>query len=121
LSGRPAKQGLIARTAEISTPEQADALRGLRLYVPREALPEPDEDEFYLADLIGLEARDPSGAVIGQVKAVQDFGAGDLLEITPAEPGPTWWLAFTRENCPEVRLAEGVIVVARPPETSDQA
>jgi 16S rRNA processing protein RimM len=121
VSGRVAKKGLVVRAKEVATPEQADALRGLRLYVPREALPEPEEDEFYLTDLIGLEARDPSNAVIGRVKAVHDFGAGDLLEIAPAAPGPTWWLAFTRETCPEVRIADGVIVVIRPPETSDQA
>jgi 16S rRNA processing protein RimM len=121
LSGRPAKAGLVARVKEIATPEQADALRGLRLYIPREALPEPDEDEFYLADLIGLEARDPSGAVVGRIRAVQNFGAGDLLEIEPAQQGPSWWLAFTRETVPEVRLAEGRIVVVRPAETSDQA
>ena len=120
LSGRPAKAGLVARVKEVATPEQADALRGLKLYVSREVLPEPDEDEFYLADLIGLEARDPTGVVIGQVKAVQNFGAGDLLEIQPATPGPSWWLAFTRQTAPEIRLVEGVIVIVRPPETSDQ-
>ena len=120
LSGRPAKAGLVAKVKEIATPEQADALRGLRLYIPRDLLPEPDEDEFYLADLIGLEARDPAGAVIGRIKSVQNFGAGDLLEIEPAERGASWWLAFTRETVPEVRLAEGVIVVVRPAETSDQ-
>ena len=120
LSGRPAKAGLVARVKEIATPEQADALRGLRLYIARDLLPEPDEDEFYLADLIGLEARDPSGAVVGRVKAVQNFGAGDLLEIDPAERGPSWWLAFTRETVPEVRLADRIIVVVRPEETSDQ-
>ena len=120
LSGRAAKAGLVARVKEIATPEQADALRGLRLYVARDVLPEPDEDEFYLADLIGLEARDPTGVVIGRVKAVQNFGAGDLLEIQPATPGPSWWLAFTRQTAPEIRLVEGVIVIVRPPETSDQ-
>ena len=120
LSGRPAKAGLVAKVKEIATPEQADALRGLRLYIPRDLLPEPDEDEFYLADLIGLEARDPAGAVVGRIKAVHNFGAGDLLEIEPAERGASWWLAFTRETVPEVRLAEGVIVVVRPAETSDQ-
>ena len=120
LSGRVAKGGLVARVEEIATPEQADALRGLRLYIPRAALPEADEDEFYLADLIGLEARDPAGVMIGRVRSVQNFGAGDLLEIQPAASGPSWWLAFTRETVPEVRLADGIIVVARPPETSDQ-
>ena len=121
ISGRPAKKGLVARTKEIATPEQADALRGLKLYVPRNVLPEPGEDEFYLTDLIGLEARSPDGAPLGQVKAVHDFGAGDLLEIVPVEPGPTWWIAFTRETCPDVRPADGVIVIDRPPEVSDQA
>jgi 16S rRNA processing protein RimM len=120
LSGRPAKAGLVARVKEITTPEQADALRGLKLFIPRESLPEPDEDEFYLADLIGLEARDPAGAAIGRVRSVQNFGAGDLLEIEPADRGASWWLAFTRETVPDVRLAEGAITVVRPAETSDQ-
>ena len=60
LSGRPAKAGLVARVAEIATPEQADALRGLKLYVPRDVLPPPDEDEFYLADLIGRVGDHPA-------------------------------------------------------------
>src|SRR3954470_21323144 len=55
-SGRVAKDGLIARVPDIVDKTQADALRGLRLYVPRSALPAPEEDEFYLADLIGLVA-----------------------------------------------------------------
>jgi 16S rRNA processing protein RimM len=120
LSARAAKHGVVARTKEITTPEQADALRGLELYVARDRLPPPqDEDEFYLADLIGLQARDPQGAAVGTVKAVHNFGAGDLLEIQPADPGPSWWMAFTRETVPEVRIADGVIVVVRPDETED--
>ncbi len=117
LSGRPSKAGLVVRTREITTPEQADALRGLKLFVPRDRLPPPeDEDEFYLADLIGIQARSPDGAVIGKVIAVQNFGADDLLEIKPANGSPSWWLPFTREAAPEVNLEEGWVSVVRPAE-----
>lgn len=116
LSGREAKGGLICRCQGIETKEQADALRGLRLFIPREALPAPDEDEFYLADLIGLAVVTPEGETLGKVKSVQDFGAGDILEITPAEGGPTWYLAFTREAVPTVDIAGGRVVVVRPTE-----
>jgi len=116
LSAREAKGSLITRCAGIDTREQADALRGLRLFVPREALPEPDEDEFYLTDLIGLKAVTPTGEAVGMVKSVQNFGAGDLIEIAPAEGGATWYLPFTREAVPEVRIADGLIVAVRPVE-----
>jgi 16S rRNA processing protein RimM len=116
VSGRAAKGGLVARVREISTPEQADALRGLELFVSRDLFPEPEDDEFYLADLIGLRVVDGEAAPIGRVKAVQNFGAGDLLEIDPASGGPSWWLAFTRETVPEIRIADGYLVVVRPPE-----
>jgi len=115
-SARPAKAGVVARVKEVATPEQADALRGLKLYVPRERLPPPqDEDEFYLADLIGLSVETAAGEALGRVKAVQDFGAGDLLEIEPPA-GPTWWLPFTRDAVPQVRLAEGRLIAVRPQE-----
>ena len=115
-SGRPHKGALIARAKEIETREAAEALRGLELYVPRGALPAPEPDEFYLADLIGLAVVAPDGAPIGRVKDVQNFGAGDLLEIAP-EAGPTWFLPFTEDTAPEVDLAAGRIVVVRPTET----
>ena len=114
-AGRPHKGALVARAREVATREDAEALRGLELYVPRDALPPPDEDEFYLADLIGLRAVTPDGAELGRIKSVQNFGAGDLLEIAP-ETGPTWWLPFTKEAVPEVRIAEGLVVVIRPEE-----
>ncbi|HRH19022.1 MAG TPA: ribosome maturation factor RimM [Brevundimonas sp.] len=113
---RPDKKGLVARAKEIATKEQADAMRGLKLFVPRERLPEPDEDEFYLTDLIGLEVRDASGATLGRVKSVPNFGAGDLLEITPATGGQTWFLAFTRDTVPELHIAGGWLLVAPPAE-----
>ena len=117
LSGRPSKAGLVVRTQEITTPEQADSLRGLKLYVPRDSLPPPDdEDEFYLADLIGLQARNAVGGVMGKVISVQNFGADDLLEIKPADGGPSWWLPFTREAVPEVHIRDGWLTVVRPTE-----
>ena len=115
-SGRAAKGGVVVRAKDVETREQAEALRGLKLYIPRDVLPEPDEDEFYVTDLVGLSVRAPDGGAIGTVKAVQDFGAGDLLEIAPAEGGATWYLPFTREAVPEIRLAEGVVVAVRPDE-----
>ena len=114
--GRAHGGGLVARAKEVATREEAEALRGLELFVPRDVLPDTDEDEFYLADLIGLAAVSPDGAALGRVKSVQNFGAGDLLEIAPDE-GATWWLPFTREAVPEVRIADGVVVAVRPAES----
>ncbi|MCF8503608.1 MAG: ribosome maturation factor RimM [Caulobacter sp.] len=116
LSARDAKGGIVCRCQGVETKEQADALRGLRLFIPREALPAPDDDEFYLADLIGLSVVNAEGETLGAIKSVQDFGAGDILEITPAAGGPTWYLAFTRETVPTVDIAGGRVVVVIPTE-----
>lgn len=115
---RVSKGGVVARAREVETREQAEALRGLRLFIARDRLPEPEEDEFYLADLIGLSVASPEGEAMGTVKSVHDFGAGDLIEVQP-EAGPSWWLPFTRENVPEVLIAEQRLVVIRPEETDD--
>lgn len=115
-SVRPVKGGVVARAKEIETREQAEAARGLRLFIPRGALPPPEEDEFYLTDLIGAAVETPEGERLGEVKSVQDFGAGDLLEVQPAS-GPSWWLPFTREAVPEVKLAEGKLIAIPPEET----
>ena len=115
--GRAVKDAVIARAEEVTTREQAEALRGLKLFVSRESLPAPDEDEFYLADLIGMIVETPAGEALGLVKSVQNYRAGDLLEIEPGEGQPTWMLPFTREAVPEVRLAERRLVAVRPEET----
>lgn len=122
LQARPAKGGVVARTEEVATKEEADALRGLRLYVPREAFPALTEDEFYLADLIGMRVENVQSKTVqkrlGTVKNVQNFGAGDLLEIEPDGGGATWYLPFTREAVPEVDVEAGV-VRANPPEETE--
>jgi 16S rRNA processing protein RimM len=115
LSARPAKSGLVARIKGVEDRNGAEALRGQKLFITRDALPPPDEDEFYLADLIGLAVETAAGEVLGKVRAVQDFGAGDLLEIQPPQ-GPSWWLPFTREAVPHVSLADGKLIAAPPAE-----
>jgi 16S rRNA processing protein RimM len=112
---KPVKNGFAARLSGVTTKEQADALRGTRLYAGRDALPALGEDEFYHADLIGLEVRDTGGALLGHVRAVHDHGAGDLLEIHGPGLKQTVLLPFTREAVPTVDLAGGR-VVADPPE-----
>ena len=106
---------LTARLSGIATKEQADGLRGVRLYVPRDRLPDLPEDEFYHADLIGLSVHDTGGAPLGRVRAVLNHGASDLLEIELAGESNTVLLPFTREAVPTVDLASGRIV-ADPPD-----
>ena len=119
-SARVAKGGVVARCPEVTSKEQADALRGLRLYVAREALPPPeDEDEFYLTDLIGLVAATPEGEALGTVKAVHNFGAGDILELDPGAGRATTFLPFTRDAVPQVSIAEGRIVAIPPADDPD--
>ncbi|MFZ3007983.1 MAG: ribosome maturation factor RimM [Phenylobacterium sp.] len=123
-TARAVKGAVIARAAGIDTRDQAEALRGLKLFIAREALPAPDEDEFYHADLLGLTLETPDGELMGKVKTIQDFGAGDLIEVQPPM-GASWWLPFTRETVPEVRLAQGKLIAVRPAEidgdTADEA
>jgi 16S rRNA processing protein RimM len=109
------KNGLSARLSGVATKEAADALRGQRLYAPREALPSLPDDEFYHADLIGLEVVDTGGAPLGRVKAVLNHGASDILELhSPGQRG-TMLLPFTKAAVPTVDLTRGRIV-ADPPE-----
>lgn len=112
--GRPHKGAIVARAKEVDTKEAADALRGVELFAPREVFaPVEDEDEFYLTDLIGLSVVHRDGRPLGTVKAVQNFGAGDVIEVRPPS-GPTFYIPFTREAVPEVRLAEDRLI-ADPP------
>lgn len=114
LTGR-IKGGFSARLDGVTTREEADALKGVQLSVPRTALPVLPDDEFYHADLIGLDVIDTGGQLLGRIKAVQDHGAGDLLEITVPGASSTVLLPFTREAVPTVDLGAGRLV-ADPPE-----
>jgi len=113
---RPAKDVLVARLKGVADRNAAEALKNLRLYVAREKLPDPADDEFYVADLIGLAAETGGGVAFGTVKAVHNFGAGDVLEIEPADGGATVMLPFTEATVPTVDVAQKKIVVEPPAE-----
>jgi 16S rRNA processing protein RimM len=108
---RPAKEYFVARFKDITDRDAADRLCNVDLYVPRERLPAPDADEFYHADLIGLDALDVAGEALGKVVAIHNFGAGDLLEIAPPTGRDTILLPFTAAAVPTVEIAAGRIVV----------
>lgn len=107
---------LLAQIEGVADRDAAEALRGLRLYVPRAALPEPEEEEYYHADLIGLPVELEDGSAFGRVQALYDFGAGDVIEVRPDTGGMPLLLPFTRDFVPVVDLAARRVVVA-PPES----
>lgn len=115
---RPVAGGLGARITGVETKEQADALKGISLYVDKKKLPNLPDDEFYHADLIGLAAFDVGGRELGRVQAVHNHGAGDLLEIAGPGLKSALLLPFTLAVVPTVDLAAGRVIVD-PPEGLD--
>ena len=109
---RPAKDHFIVTPKHPLQREEWDTLKGTRLHAPRSALPEPEDDEVYIDDLVGLAVMDTSGIALGTVKAVQNFGAGDLLEIAPADGSSAVYIPFTEEDVPELDLEAGHVTVA---------
>jgi len=117
---RPGKAGeAVVRFAGISDRNAAEQLKGQSLYVPRSVLPQTSEREFYRADLIGLSAEDAAGRRLGIVKAVHNFGAGDVLEIEFAG-GTTEFIAFTDANVPAVDIAGSRVVIVPPSYAEDE-
>jgi len=112
---RQINNGFAAQISNVATKEDADALKGTRLFAPRSALPSLPDDEFYHADLIGLAVFDTGGKALGAVSAVHNHGAGDLLEIQGPGLKTAVLLPFTRAAVPTVDLAAGRII-ADPPE-----
>lgn len=115
---RPVSGGLGARLSGVGTREEAEALRGVQLFADRARLPPLGDDEFYHADLIGLEVRDTGGKPLGRVLAVNNHGAGDILEISGA--GAPLMIPFTRAAVPTVDLRLGRLVVDLPEGLGDK-
>jgi 16S rRNA processing protein RimM len=122
---RLVKPGNLAKPGEavmsfkgISDRAGAEALKGVELFVHRTRLPATAADEFYHADLIGLEAFDSEGRLVGKVAAIHNFGAGDVIAIARAD-GDEVLLAFTAETVPEIDIAGGRIQIAVPEDDED--
>lgn len=118
IKARPVGRFFSLSVVEKMTREQVEAMKSTKLYIPRDALPEPDEDEFYYSDLIGLQVDNQDGFTVGTVQAVHEFGAGDTLEIKPPK-GPSFYHPFTLEHAPTVDMAAGRIIIVQ--EEADEA
>jgi len=109
-SHRLVKGAVAIKCPEVKNREEAEALKSTKLYVPRENFPAPEEDEYYAADLIGLDVKSTDGKRMGKIIAVEDFGAGDLLEIKPKE-GKSFYHPFTIAATPKVDIKAGRVVI----------
>lgn len=124
---RPAKNVLVVSFKEINSREEAEQAKGLELFIERENLPDTndDHDEFYINDLIGAHVIDETNATIGKIAAIPNFGAGDLLEISPIlENGrfgtKTWFLAFTKDNVPTIDIKNNSVSIVHPTQISER-
>ena len=111
---RPVAGGLGARISGVTTKEEADAMRGTDLYADRDRLPSLPDDEFYHADLIGLEVRDTGGVLLGKVRAIHNHGAGDILEVFAPGRKNALLVPFTVASVPTVDIKAGRIVADLP-------
>ncbi|PSJ62035.1 ribosome maturation factor RimM [Pseudaminobacter soli (ex Li et al. 2025)] len=125
---RSAKTVVVVRFKNVNDRGAAEALNGTELFIDRSALPDDgEEDEFYHADLIGLAVKDETGASVGKVTAVQNFGGGDILEIIHAGKKGVL-VPFTEAAVPEIDIKAGFLridtlaagLVEEPEEDSDE-
>ena len=112
---RVQKTVVVAQLKGVSDRNAAELLNGVSLFVDRDKLPDPDDDDdFYHADLLGLDARLESGVSIGTVSALPNFGAGDLIEIRDTQSGDTFLFPFTKAVVPSIHVAEGYLTIVIP-------
>ena len=107
------KAGLIVAATGVTSRQDAEALRGEEFFAARDRLPEPGGDEWYRSDLVGLAAISTDGEALGTIVAVENFGAGDLLEIAP-QRGATVYIPFTRDIVPQVDIPGGRVILVPP-------
>ena len=110
-TAREAKTVVVCRLGGVRSREAAEALKGVELGVPRSRLPEPDEDEFYLDDLVGISVLGPDGGTMGEVVAGHDFGAGDILELRLDGAKGTVMIPFNEDAVPSIDPGKGTLTI----------
>ena len=117
---RQQKSVLVVKFKGVNCRDEAEALNGTELFVDRSVLPaEEDEDDFYIVDLIGLQTKDPDNQSRGKILSVQNFGAGDMLEIE-GMGNKSWFLEFTRANVPDIDFEAGIVTIDPPAIVSER-
>ena len=115
---RPVKGGFAALLGGITTREQAESMRGLRLFAPRDRMPDLPSDEYYHSDLMGLAVYDTGGVELGEITTVADYGGGDFIEVK-LKKGKLLLVPFTQEAVPTVDLTAGRIVIDPPEDAAE--
>lgn len=111
--GHMAGKALTGAIKGVKDRNDAETFKGTELWLDRDLLPEPDDGEYYIADLIGLRAVMRDGSPAGKIISFQNFGAGNLLEIQP-EKGASYYLPFTADCVPSVDVGGGEITIDPP-------
>ena len=109
---------IAVKAPEVTTREQAESLKTTKLFIAAKSLPDPEEDEFYYRDLVGLQVKTTSGQNAGKVVGVHEFGAGDMLEIKPKDTN-SYYHPFTKEAVPKVDIKAGRVIIV--PQIADPA
>ena len=121
LALRPLKDEMVVlRVDGVADRDAAAKLTGVELFAQRENMPKPDEEEYYHVDLVGLRAVTQEGEELGRIVALNNYGAGDVLEIAPAGGGEALLLPFTKAVAPEIDMAGGRIIIVPPGEVDGE-
>ena len=105
------KDLFLVRVEGVTTREQAELLNRTQLFITRDQLPETEEDEFLLTDLIGLNVQDTEGTPVGTVRGVPNYGGGDLLEIRKKDSAETFLVPFTKIFVPIIDISGQFVVI----------
>ena len=108
-----AKGELVGRIVGTPNRTAAEKLKGLQFFVARDSLPSTNDDEYYFSDLVGLNVKDTQGKALGIISSVENFGAGDILEILGKANG-SLMVPFTKETVPKVDIQNGIAIIDPP-------